>query len=396
MVRKKVLKKMAMLSLSVSVLTAAAVYGGQPVLAEETEAAQEAVTADEDVDGELIVDHEEELKYAINFSMTHYKGGYISFKILNGTEADLTYLIVPEGKSVPEGLGDDYVILQQPITSIRCCSGSASTINAFGGLDCVTSLGTDVSGLAVQDLIDAMNEGKIVYSGSYKEPDYEMITAMDTQLVIDANLLDGNETVKEKYTELGIPFLAIRNGKEAHPLGYNEWAKVLGAVVGKWDEANAYFDSVVEKVESISQVENTGKTVAMLYFSSDGDKVYAARGGDCWATLANLAGGNYVMADFEGDQTGTATITLEDFYDMCGEADYIFNLNMAARVHTMDEMLDLIPLLSDCKAVKEGHMFCAYDRIYQFNYDYAGMISDMNSILTDETVEDTTYFHKAN
>lgn len=353
------------------------------------------IEIEENYDGVLVVDHEEELLYAVNFSMTHYKGGYISFQILNGMESDLIYLVVPEDMSVPEGLGDEYVILQQPITSIRCCSGSASTINAFGGLDSVTSLGTDVSGLAVTDLINAMNDGKIAYTGSYKEPDYEAIMSLGTQLVIDANLLDGNETVKEKYNELGIPFLAIRNGKEEHPLGYNEWAKVFGAVLGMWDEANAYFDSVVEQVNAVSNTENTGKTVAMLYFSSDGTKVYAARGGDCWATLANLAGGNYVMADFEGDKTGTATITLEDFYAMCGEADYIFNLNMAARLHSLDELLEHVPLLKDCKATKEGHLYCAYDRIYQFNYDYAGMISDMNKILNDDTVDDTTYFHKA-
>lgn len=394
---KNLIKKMLLLSVSTAAFMTASV-NPQMIFAESTETAvQEAETNEtDDVDGELIVDHEEELKYAINFSMTHYKGGYISFKVLNGTEADLTYLIVPENKSVPEGLGDDYVIILQPVTSVRCCAGSAATINAFGGLDNVTNVTMEVDSIAVQDIIDAMNEGNTIYSGSSKEPDYEVVTSVDTQLVIDSNLLDGNETVKEKYTELGIPFVAARNGKEAHPLGYNEWAKVYGAILGMWDEANAYFDSCVEQVESIANVENTGKTVGMLYFSSDGTKVYAARGGDCWAALANLAGGNYVMADFEGDQTGTATITLEDFYAMCGEADYIFNLNMAARVHSLDEMIELVPLLEDFKAVQEGHMYCAYDRIYQFNYDYAGMISDMNQILTDDTVEDTTYFHKAN
>lgn len=388
---------MLLLSVSTAAFMTASV-NPQMIFAESTETAvQEAETNEtDDVDGELIVDHEEELKYAINFSMTHYKGGYISFKVLNGTEADLTYLIVPENKSVPEDLGDDYVIIQQPVTSVRCCAGSAATINAFGGLEKVTNVTMESSSFAVQDIVDAMEEGTIIYSGSYKEPDYEVVTSVDTQVVIDSGLLDGNETVKEKYTELGIPFVAASNGKEAHPLGYNEWAKVYGAILGMWDEANAYFDSCVEQVESIANIENTEKTVGMLYFSSDGTKVYAARGGDCWATLANLAGGNYVMADFEGDQTGTATITLEDFYAMCGEADYIFNLNMAARVHSLEEMFELVPLLEDFKAVQEGHMYCAYDRIYQFNYDYAGMISDMNQILTDDTVEDTTYFHKAN
>ena len=75
--------------------------------------------SDDDVDGELIVDHEEELQYAQEFSMTHYKGGYISFRILGGEHEEKVYLVVPEGKTVPAGLGEEHVVLQQPVTNLR-------------------------------------------------------------------------------------------------------------------------------------------------------------------------------------------------------------------------------------------------------------------------------------
>lgn len=361
-----------------------------------TEAADgtvEAEVSDDDVDGELIVDHEEELQYAQFFTLTHYKGGYKSFTIIGGQE-DYEWLIVPEGKSVPGGLADNVVVLQQPIDRIRCDSGTAAIIAAFGGLDRVATLNTDIDGLEVRALKERMEAGDMTYSGSYKEPDYEMIAAEGIQLVIDTNMLDSYPEVKEKYDELDIPYFVIRNSKEVHPLGHTEWAKLYGAVLGLWDEANAYYDAQAQKVADVSDNEDTGVTVAVVYFSSDGTKVYARRGGDYMASMVDLAGGEYVMADFEPEDTGVATITTEDFYSLCKEADYLINLNMAAKLYTMDELLEYVPLMEDFKAVKDGNVYMACNRFSQFTYDNGSIIKDLNTILTDSSIEETTYFTK--
>lgn len=363
------------------------------VSSEKTDGSTEAEAAEDDVDGELIVDHEEELQYAQFFTLTHYKGGYKSFTIIGGQE-DYEWLIVPEGKSVPEGLADNVVVLQQPIDRIRCDSGTAAMLAAFGGLDRVATMNTDIDGLEVTALRDGMEAGDISYSGSYKEPDYEMITAEEIQLVIDTNMLDSCPEVKEKYEELGIPYFVIRNSKEVHPLGHTEWAKLYGAVLGLWDEANAYYDAQAQKVAEVSDNEDTGITVAVVYFSQDGTKVYARRGGDYMATMVDLAGGEYVMADFEPEETGVGTITTEDFYSLCKDADYLINLNMAAKLYTMDELLEYVPLMEDFKAVKDGNVYMACNRFSQFTYDNGSIIKDLNTILTDSSIEETTYFTK--
>ena len=361
-----------------------------------TEAADgtvETEVSDDDVDGELIVDHEEELQYAQFITLTHYKVGYKSFTIVGGQD-NYEWLIVPEGKSVPEGLGDNVVVLQQPINRIRCDSGTAAMVAAFGGLDRVATLNTDIDGLEVKAVKDRMEAGDMSYSGSYKEPDYEMIVAEDIQLVIDTNMLDSYPEVKEKYNELNIPYFVIRNSKEVHPLGHTEWAKLFGAVLGLWDEANAYYDAQAEKVADVSDNEDTGVTVAVVYFSLDGTKVYARRGGDYMAAMVDLAGGKYIMADFEPEETGVGTITTEDFYSLCKEADYLINLNMAAKLYTMDELLEYVPLVEDFKAVKDGNVYMACNRFSQFTYDNGSIIKDLNAILTDSTIEETTYFTK--
>jgi len=355
--------------------------------------ATEATVADEDVDGELIVDHEEQLQYAQFFTMTHYKGGYISFTVLGGEE-DYEWLIVPEGKSVPKDLADNVVVLQQPINNIRCGSTPVTMIGAFGGLDHVSSINVKEDTVAVDSVIEAINAGKIVYSGSYKEPDYEAITAQGTQLVFDSTMLDSYPEVKEKYVELGIPFVVVRDSKEVHPLASTEWVKVYGAVLGMWDEANAFFNAQIEQINAVTSAEKLGKTVAIVYYSTDGTKVYARRGGDAYAAMVDLAGGDYIMKDYEPEETGVATITMEDYFALCKDADYLINLNLAAHLYTIDELLEIAPFMEDFKSVKDGNVYAARDRISQFAFDRAGMIADMNTIFTDSTVESTTYFSK--
>lgn len=397
------------LLLSFSVLTACSGNGGGKETTAPTSAAQtnktetaaptvttekvEETVADDDVDGELIVDHEEQLQYAQFFTMTHYKGGYISFTVLGGQE-DYEWLIVPEGKSVPADLADNVVVLQQPIDRVRCGSTPVTMIGAFGGLDHVSSINVKEDTIAVDTVAEAISAGKIVYTGSYKEPDYEAITAQGTQLVLDSNMLDSYPEVKEKYQELGIPFVVVRDSKEVHPLGSAEWVKIYGAILGMWDEANAYFDAQVEQVNAVTTDEKLGKTVAIVYYSTDGTKVYARRGGDAYAAMVDLAGGDYIMKDFEPEETGVATITMEDYFALCKDADYLINLNLAAHLYTIDELLEIAPFMEDFKSVKDGNVYVARDRISQFAFDHAGMIADMNTIFKDSTVESTTYFSK--
>ena len=111
---------------------------------EEASVPEETVseTADEDVDGELILDHEEELQYASKFTLTYYKGGYRIFTIPEAM-GDTQYLLVPEGKSVPAELPENTVVLQQPLTRIASAvTAGVSLIDAIDGLDNIAAVAT--------------------------------------------------------------------------------------------------------------------------------------------------------------------------------------------------------------------------------------------------------------
>lgn len=341
-----------------------------------------------EVDGKLIFTREEELQYATEFTLTHYEGGYKEFTV--NTLADKKFLIVPEGRSAPEGLDEGSVVLKQPINKMCLnSSGMVSLIDAIGGLQNVVTVGDVVENWYIDNIISMMKSGEIKYSGSYKAPDFEMLAKEGVQLEVDTTMLLYNPEVMAKYDELNIPYFIESSSREAHPLGRVEWVKLFGALLGLEDEANSHFSEQVAKVDAIRAPEKSGKTVAMIYMSTDAQKVYARNGGDYMAQMIELAGGTYIMSDVSPEKSGTTATTLEEVYARCVDADYLFYVNFALKFDSIDEMVDQLPLFADFKAVKEGRVYITAPSFTQSTAAIGGIIEDMNSILTDPSIEST-------
>lgn len=363
-----------------------------PTEAPVAEATPEAVNLD-DVDGELILDHEAELQYAKEFTLTYYQGGYRMFTV--AAHEDRQFLIVPEGKSVPQELEENVIVLQQPITNIAMCStGMVSLIDAIGGLDNVATVGTDIGGWYIDNVISEMESGNIIYSGNYKEPDFELLTANGIQLEVDTTMLNSYPEVMEKYDELEIPFFVESSSKEGHSLGRVEWVKLFGSIMNLEAEADTYFAEQIAKVDGVTSADKTEQTVAMFYISSSDGTVYARNGGDYMAQMIGLAGGNYIMSDVDPDKTGNAKLTFEEVYARCIDADVLFYVNFALKFATIDEMIAYQPLFGDFKAVKNGNVYVTAPNFTQSTASIADIIADMHTVVTDPGTDSTTLLIK--
>ena len=62
--------------------------------------------------------------------------------------------------------------------------------------------------------------------------------------------MHGSDEVLAKLDELGIPYIADSQHLENHPLGRVEWVKLVGALLDMEDEADAYFNEEVERVQA--------------------------------------------------------------------------------------------------------------------------------------------------
>ena len=143
-----------------------------------------------------------ELEYATEFAVDYYEGGYALIEVMD----DCRYLVVPEGMPVPEGLDAEIKILQQPLdTAYLQATSAMALIDRIGGLDAIRLVGTRKDGWYVENAVKAMEEGKILYSGGYSQPDYELMIHEGCNLAIESTMILHAPKVQEMIELLGIP-----------------------------------------------------------------------------------------------------------------------------------------------------------------------------------------------
>ena len=320
------------------------------------------------------------LSYAQGFSVSCYHGGYRLIDVSEGGR----YLIVPEGMPVPDALKGDIIVLQQPIERIYLAATSAMSL--FDALDALPSIrlsGTQASGWTVDNAILAMERGEILFAGKYSEPDYELMLKQGCELAIESTMILHAPKVKEMIELLGIPVFVDRSSYEQHPLGRAEWIKLYGALLGKEDEAEAFFANQASAVEALSGLENTEKRVAYFSIRQDGT-VTLRNPQDYVPRMIEIAGGRYVFDHIEGTSGSSFTMTMEEFYATAMEADYlIYNAAIDVEPKDLADLLAKSELLSDFRAVREGNVWCAGKRFYQATDIMGEMILDMHRMMTD-------------
>jgi iron complex transport system substrate-binding protein len=376
------------------------------VKSEKAEAEAKAQALEEeaaDYNGELVYDYTMKLEYAQNFKVDYYKGGYKMLSIYNRAEDVLDgyisrtsrFLIVPEGMSVPDKLDSEVMILQAPITNIMVSStGAVSQFNAIGALEAVSLVSTDYDSWYIQDVKTAMDAGKITYVGSYKAPEYETILAKKSSLGIHSTMLTGVPEVAQQLADTcGMSLMLDQSSYENHPLGRIEWIKLYGAITDKEDEAEAAFNQQKQIVESLSVQEGSGKTVAIFYITSQG-KLYVRNQLDYLVKMAELAGLTYSASSIGEGETGTTNITMEAFYELSAEVDYIVYLwSLGGKPQTLADFIAKDEILSEIKAVKEGNVWCTSEDFFQINDKLGSVIGDLNEMQTT-TSDELDYLFK--
>lgn len=354
-----------------------------------------AVQGAERISG-LTYSHRMELEYAQQFTVDYYEDDYALITIAEDAQR---FLVVPEGRSVPENLSEGIAVLQQPLENIYLVATSAMDLfRAIDGIGSIRLSGTDVDGWYIEEAKAAMESGDMLYAGKYNAPDYERILANKCDLAVESTMIYHTPEVKEKLESFGIPVLAERSSYESHPLGRTEWMKLYAVLLDKEEEAQRFFEAQQEALEEVLGQENTGKTVAFFYVSSNG-YVNVRKSGDYVPKMIELAGGEYIFSDLGDEENALSSMNMqmEDFYAGAKDADYlIYNSSIDAELHSLDELLDKNPLLADFKAVKEGNVWCTQKNLFQETTGLPALITDMHRMLIceDPSLKELTYMNR--
>lgn len=327
------------------------------------------------------------LDYAKEFKVDYYEGGYALIRINEGG----SFLVVPEDKKIPDNLDKNITVLKQPLDNIYLVATSAMDLfRELDGINNIKLSGTDADSWYIKEAADAIESGEMKYAGKYSAPDYELILENDCDLAIESTMIYHSPEVKEQLESFEIPVLVERSSYEEHPLGRLEWIKLYAVLLDKEQNAQDYFDEQIKKLDELDNTENTGKTVAFFYITSNGT-VNVRKSNDYVSKMIEMAGGNYIFDDLQSDNSlSTVNMQMESFYAQAKDADYIiYNSTIDGELKSVDELIKKSDLLKDFKAVKEGNVWCMQKSMFQETTSVSDFIVDINKILTDKDADDS-------
>lgn len=345
----------------------------------------------------LTFDHSEELTYAQKFSIDDYEGDYHLVTVTDGSR----YLLVPEGKEVPDDLASDIVVIQEPVQNIYLAASAA--MDMFVSLDALDSIrfsSLKADGWYIDQAKEAMENGDILYAGKYSTPDYEQIVQGNCGLAIENTMILHTPEVKEQLEKFGIHVLVDYSSYEPEPLGRTEWVKIYGLLTGHEKEAEDAFNKEQAAMEEVqNSVAASGdketKTVAFFYITSNG-QANVRKSADYLPKMIEMAGGQYIFKDLgdEEEATSTMSMQMEEFYAGAKDADYIiYNSTIEGELDSVDDLLAKSPLFEKFRAVQEGHVYCTSKNLYQSTMELGTITSDIHRMLVGDD-EDLTYLYQ--
>lgn len=320
------------------------------------------------------------LKYAKCFSIFNYDGGYSLINIADGTR----YLTVPEGKTAPDDLADDITVLRQPVQNIYMAGSACMDMFVkMNALDSVSLSGIQADQWYIPEARAAMKSGSITYAGKYNTPDYELILSRKCGLAVENTMILHNPEVREQIMKTGIPVIIDHSSYESHPLGRTEWVKVYGTITGHSEEAESAFEQQAGNYEQAASGKSSGKKAAYFSITSNG-AVNVRKSTDYIPAMIKAAGGTYVPATKgDGKLTSTSRMQMEEFCASVRDANVlIYNSTIEGQIKSVNELLEKAPALKNCRAVKNGNVWCTEQNVYQDSMEAGTITSELRKIFT--------------
>jgi iron complex transport system substrate-binding protein len=150
--------------------------------------------------------------------------------------------------SVDAEVPDGYTKVHVPVKSTICMTAlQLSNFTILDAHDVVKGL-TGTKNLFNQDILDRVNDGRIVKIGMEGNFDTEMVLAANPDIIfISPSKRGGYDAIKETGITL-VPHLGYQ---ELNPLGQAEWIKFVSMFIGKEKEANEVFAGIENRYNDL-------------------------------------------------------------------------------------------------------------------------------------------------
>ena len=211
----------------------------------------------------------------------------------------------------------DTVVLESPLKKIVCMSSSSVAALTAVGADSVIA---GVSGLDYlsDPMVHKLAENGEVYDIGYENTlDYEKLMRLSPDLVVAYAVGESEPPYLAKLRSLGLHVFVIYDHLEEHPLARAEYVRLFGALTGRLDRADVFFENVRERYLSLCSVAEAAP-VRVLMNIPYADSWYIPGRDSYMSRLINDAGGVVLGAE---KGSSSASVTIEDAFRLSQEAD---------------------------------------------------------------------------
>lgn len=280
----------------------------------------------------------------------------------------------------------ELTVLQQPLTTTYVAASAVmAPLCDLGAVRQIRFSGLREEGWYVDEARAAMKEGTMLFAGRYSEPDYETLLREGCDLALESTMIYRAPEVTEKLNALGIPVYIDYSSYEPHVLGRLEWVRVYGALFGHEEKAQQWYQTERDRIRAIQKTaEKSSPTVVYFYVNASG-QIQVRQPNDYIPELLELAGARYLapdMSGLSGSRKSNVTVSLEDFYSSCKDADYlIYSATLDRPLSSIQELLEKNALFADFKAVQEGHVYTTDKDFYQLSDRMADFAEDVSRML---------------
>ena len=333
------------------------------------------------------------LDYAKQFKIDDFQDGFRLIRISDGRR----YLLVPEGKDIPEGLDPDIKLIRQPLDQVYlAATGAMCFFDELHALDVLGFSSLKAGDWTVENARKAMENGKIRFGGKYSRPDYEQLLAKGCKLALESRMILHTPEVQEQLEKIGLTVFVDHSSIEEHPLGRMEWIRCYAAMLNLDDEAEKLMneqshllDEVKKELDSRQKKNEEPKRVAFFYINSKGNAVTRSSD-DYISKLIGIAGGKYIFEKLGDPEKprNTVNMEMEKFYETARDADIIIYCStIVGELQSLDELIALNPLLREFKAVQNKEVWCTRKNLYQDATHYGKMAQEFCQIFSGQGEE---------
>ncbi|MFC4666071.1 ABC transporter substrate-binding protein [Falsiporphyromonas endometrii] len=295
------------------------------------------------------------VKFAQGFGVDNYKD-YKRVSILDIQTKDTiaTYFFLPKGITTPDAIKDTTKIIRVPIERVAIMS--TTYLGAFDLFDATSLIvaATDCSLINNSKAIERVKNGSITDLGSSMEPNAELITAANPDILLLSDMTKDSEKIFFGNTK--VRQVIENDWKETTLLGRAEWLKMVALLTGEITKGNEIFDRICNRYNEVKQRVGNKANMPSILFGTDYKGQWYLPGKDSYVThMIEDASGSF---DTPVQGNISQPMAFEAILNRYKSADKWLSLGVLG-VKTLEDLQQNNPRYALFDAFKNGEVYMA-------------------------------------